>query len=344
MDKINENSDNLYIEGNDQDKKEKFLRPKNLKTFIGQTDSKDNLETFLFSAKKRKAALDHTLLIGPPGLGKTTLAQIIANELGVNFFSTSGPVLNKAGDLSALLTNLEPRDVLFIDEIHRLNIIVEEHLYPALEDFQLDLIIGEGHAARSLRIDLPEFTLIGATTRSGLISNPLRDRFGINLRMQFYSIEELKMILLQASKELNIELLNEGANEIALRSRGTPRIAGRMLRRVRDFIVVSNKNYIDKEQADKALTKMQVDNLGLDTMDRRYLNQIARFHNGGPVGIDTIAAALSEQRDVIEEVIEPYLIQKGFVFRTPRGRMLSKTCWKYLGLPIPDHFQEIEKN
>ena len=311
------------------------LRPKNLLEFIGQIESKDNLTTFIRSASKREEAMDHALLVGPPGLGKTTLAQIIANELGVGFRSTSGPVISKSGDLAAILTNLNERDILFIDEIHRLNSVVEEVLYPAMEDFQLDLIIGEGPSARSVRIDLPNFTLVGATTRSGLLTTPLRDRFGIHLRMQFYTIAELEEILIKASKKLNIDLMKDGASEIAKRSRGTPRIAGRLLRRVRDFVLVGGKTEIDKTEADNALSKLDIDENGLDAIDRNYLRILAEKYNGGPVGVETIAASLADQRDVVEEVIEPFLIQKYLVDRTPRGRVLTVLGWDYLDLPIP---------
>ena len=285
------------------------LRPQNLNDFIGQSESKNNLKTFIQSADKRQVAMDHTLLVGPPGLGKTTLSQIIANELGVGFRATSGPVITKAGDLAAILTNLNERDVLFIDEIHRLNSVVEEVLYPAMEDFQLDLIIGEGPSARSVRIDLPHFTLVGATTRSGLLTTPLRDRFGIHLRMNFYTINELEDILVKASKKNNINFDIDGANEIAKRSRGTPRIAGRLLSRVRDFALVNEKNNIDKIEADKALSKLNIDDYGLDLIDRKYLQILAEKYNGGPVGVETLSASLSEQKDVVEEVIEPYLIK-----------------------------------
>ena len=322
---------------------ENSLRPRNLNDFIGQGAGKRNLQTFISSASKRLASMDHTLLVGPPGLGKTTLAQIISNELGVGFRSTSGPVINKSGDLAALLTNLNPRDVLFIDEIHRLNSVVEEVLYPAMEDFQLDLMIGEGPSARSVRIDLPEFTLVGATTRSGLLTTPLRDRFGIQMRMEFYTNLELEEILIKASYKLNISLSKEGANEIACRSRGTPRIAGRLLRRVRDFALVQGQDSIGRKEADDALSKLDIDINGLDSMDRKYLLKIAESYNGGPVGVDTLSAALADQRDVIEEVIEPYLIQQGYVHRTSRGRVLSKQGWVYLDLPIPDEFIE-DKN
>ncbi len=313
------------------------LRPQNLNDFIGQSESKNNLKTFIQSADKRQVAMDHTLLVGPPGLGKTTLSQIIANELGVGFRATSGPVITKAGDLAAILTNLNERDVLFIDEIHRLNSVVEEVLYPAMEDFQLDLIIGEGPSARSVRIDLPHFTLVGATTRSGLLTTPLRDRFGIHLRMNFYTINELEDILVKASKKNNINLDIDGANEIAKRSRGTPRIAGRLLSRVRDFALVNEKNNIDKIEADKALSKLNIDDYGLDLIDRNYLQILAEKYNGGPVGVETLSASLSEQKDVVEEVIEPYLIKLNLVDRTQRGRILTVNGWKYLGLGIPEN-------
>ena len=321
------------------------LRPQNLNDFIGQSESKNNLKTFIKSADKRQVAMDHTLLVGPPGLGKTTLSQIIANELGVGFRATSGPVITKAGDLAAILTNLNERDVLFIDEIHRLNSVVEEVLYPAMEDFQLDLIIGEGPSARSVRIDLPHFTLVGATTRSGLLTTPLRDRFGIHLRMNFYTINELEDILVKASKKNNINLDIDGANEIAKRSRGTPRIAGRLLSRVRDFALVNEKNNIDKIEADKALSKLNIDDYGLDLIDRNYLQILAEKYNGGPVGVETLSASLSEQKDVVEEVIEPYLIKLNLVDRTQRGRILTINGWKYLGLDIPKNsFVFDEKN
>ena len=308
------------------------LRPQNLEEFIGQRQIRSNLRVFIDAAKGRQEAMDHVLFHGPPGLGKTTLAQIVARELGVNFRMTSGPTITKAGDLSALLTNLLPKDVLFIDEIHRLNPSVEEVLYPAMEDFQLDLMIGEGPAARSLRIDLPPFTLIAATTRSGLITTPLRDRFGIPMRLQFYGQEELEEIIKRAAEKLTFKITTDGAKEIARRSRGTPRVAGRLLRRVRDFAGVLFSGAIDAAAADAALVRLEVDNLGLDAMDKRYLNCIAQNYSGGPVGADTLAAALSEQRDVIEEVIEPYLLQQGFIDRTPRGRVLSSNAYEHLGI------------
>jgi Holliday junction DNA helicase RuvB len=324
----------------DGDEAEASIRPQSLDEFVGQQQLRDNLKVFIAAARGRRDALDHVLLHGPPGLGKTTLAQIVARELGVGFRMTSGPVIARAGDLAALLTNLEPRDVLFIDEIHRLNPAVEEILYPAMEDFQLDLIIGEGPAARSVRIDLPRFTLVGATTRSGLITTPLRERFGIPLRLQFYTPEELERIVLRGARVLGVELAASGAQEIARRSRGTPRVAGRLLRRVRDFAAVDGAKRIDAGAADAALRRLDVDAQGLDAMDRRFLRCIAENYDGGPVGVETLAAALSEQRDVIEEVIEPYLIQQGLLQRTPRGRMLSGQGFRYLGLAVPKHAAE----
>ena len=318
-----------------EDDAETSLRPQRLDEFVGQEQARANLKVFIEAARARKEALDHVLFVGPPGLGKTTLAQILARELGVNFRATSGPVIAKAGDLAALLTNLEPRDVLFIDEIHRLNPAVEEILYPAMEDFQLDLIIGEGPAARSVKIDLSPFTLIGATTRAGLLTNPLRDRFGIPVRLNFYSEKELEEIVNRGASVLGIGIAPDGANEIARRARGTPRIAGRLLRRVRDFAHVEGARAIDRKVADRALFALEVDAAGLDAMDRRYLSTIASSYSGGPVGVDTLAAALSEPRDAIEDIIEPFLIQKGFLQRTPRGRLLTGFAFQHLGLPEP---------
>ncbi|MEO4000735.1 Holliday junction branch migration DNA helicase RuvB [Mesorhizobium sp. CAU 1732] len=311
------------------------LRPQSLDEFVGQAAARANLKVFIEAAKNRGEALDHVLFVGPPGLGKTTLAQIMAKELGVNFRSTSGPVIAKAGDLAALLTNLEDRDVLFIDEIHRLSPAVEEILYPAMEDFQLDLIIGEGPAARSVKIDLARFTLVAATTRLGLITNPLRDRFGIPVRLNFYTVEELDLIVRRGARILSLPMSDDGATEIARRARGTPRIAGRLLRRVRDFATVAGAEQVDRKVADAALSRLEVDALGLDSLDRRYLNMIARNFGGGPVGIETIAAGLSEPRDAIEDIIEPYLIQQGFIQRTPRGRVLTANAWRHLGLNAP---------
>jgi len=314
---------------------DRALRPQTLDAFVGQAEARANLAVFIESARKRGEAMDHTLFHGPPGLGKTTLAQIIARELGVNFRMTSGPVLAKAGDLAAILTNLEARDVLFIDEIHRLNPVVEEVLYPALEDFELDLVIGEGPAARTVRIELQPFTLVGATTRLGLLTTPLRDRFGIPIRLQFYTEDELFQIVTRGAGLLGIACDKGGAQEIARRARGTPRIAGRLLRRVVDFALVDGDGQITQALADSALTRLGVDHLGLDGADRRYLRLIAEHYQGGPVGAETLSAALSESRDAIEEVIEPYLLQQGLIQRTPRGRMLAERAWRHLGLATP---------
>jgi Holliday junction DNA helicase RuvB len=317
------------------DDSESSLRPLSLADFTGQAAARANLQVFINAARTRGDALDHVLFVGPPGLGKTTLAQIVARELGVNFRSTSGPVIAKAGDLAAQLTNLEERDVLFIDEIHRLNPAVEEILYPAMEDYQLDLIIGEGPAARSVKIDLPKFTLVGATTRAGLLTTPLRDRFGIPVRLQFYTVEELQGIVARGARVLGVPMSDDGANEIARRSRGTPRIAGRLLRRVRDFAIVDGDAIVTRKVADKALSLLEVDGIGLDLMDRRYLTMVAVNFGGGPVGIETIAAALSEPRDAIEEIIEPFLLQQGFLQRTPRGRLLTAHAFRHLGMAEP---------
>ena len=319
----------------DEDIAETSLRPQKLAEFIGQQQARKNLAVFIEAARARREPLDHVLFVGPPGLGKTTLAQIVARELGVNFRATSGPVIAKAGDLAALLTNLEERDVLFIDEIHRLNPAVEEILYPAMEDFQLDLIIGEGPAARSVKLDLQKFTLVGATTRAGLLTNPLRDRFGIPVRLNFYTVAELEQIVNRGARVLGMKITGDGANEIARRARGTPRIAGRLLRRVRDFAAVAGAAAVDRAVADTALAALEVDAAGLDAMDRRYLNTIAVSYGGGPVGVDTLAAALSEPRDAIEDIIEPYLIQCGFLQRTPRGRLITSHAFRHLGLAEP---------
>jgi len=318
-----------------EDDIDQSIRPLQLGEFIGQQQAQDNLKVFIQAAKTRGDALDHVLFVGPPGLGKTTLAQIVAREMGVNFRSTSGPVIAKAGDLAAQLTNLEERDVLFIDEIHRLNPAVEEILYPAMEDYQLDLIIGEGPAARSVKIDLPKFTLVGATTRAGLLTTPLRDRFGIPIRLNFYTVEELERIVARGARVMGVGMTADGANELARRSRGTPRIAGRLLRRVRDFAIVDGAEQITRPVADKALRLLDVDAIGLDLMDRRYLLMVAEKFGGGPVGIETIAAALSEPRDAIEDIIEPFLLQQGFLQRTPRGRLLTGAAFRHLGMAEP---------
>jgi holliday junction DNA helicase RuvB len=322
-------------ERGEDDTLESSLRPKRLSEFVGQKQARENLSIFIQAARERQEALDHVLFSGPPGLGKTTLAQIVARELGVNFRSTSGPVLAKAGDLAAILTNLEPRDVLFIDEIHRLNPAVEEILYPAMEDYELDLVIGEGPSARSVKITLAPFTLVGATTRAGLLATPLRDRFGIPIRLNFYTPEELLSIVERGARVLGFDLTTDGAKEIASRARGTPRIAGRLLKRVRDFASVGGHKKVDAKIADAALTRLEVDKRGLDAFDMRYLKLIAESFSGGPVGIETIAAALGEPRDALEEIVEPYLMQLGFVQRTPRGRMLTSAAYGHLGLTSP---------
>ena len=316
------------------------LRPRHLDEFVGQKAARENLRVFIEAARARGEALDHVLFFGPPGLGKTTLAQLIAREMGTSFRATSGPVIARSGDLAALLTNLEDGDVLFIDEIHRLAPAVEEVLYPAMEDRALDLMIGEGPSARSVRIDLPRFTLVGATTRQGLLTTPLRDRFGIPVRLQFYTVEELTRVVTRAAGLLGLAIAPDGATEVARRSRGTPRIAGRLLRRVRDFADVAGAPVVDADVADRALNRMEVDRLGLDAMDRRYLTMIADIYRGGPVGVETLAAGLSEPRDTIEEVIEPYLIQIGMVARTARGRCLNAAGWKHLGIEPPAGSQD----
>ena len=338
------NSDPLLKDIHEREEKLSSTRPKSFGDFIGQNDIKRNLSVFAESAKQRDSAMDHVLFYGPPGLGKTTLAQIIAHELGVNFKTSSGPILTKSGDLAALLTNLEPRDVLFIDEIHRLNPIVEEILYPALEDFALDLMIGEGPAARSVRINLQPFTLIGATTRLGLLTTPLRDRFGIPTRLQFYQADELMLIIRRLASLLECQITETGALEIAKRARGTPRIAGRLLRRVVDFAIVEGNGEVTRDIADLALSRLGVDTLGLDAADRRYLLFLSEHYNGGPVGVETIAAALSEPRDAIEEVIEPFLIQEGLLQRTPRGRALGPAAWSHLGLENPKSTEVSNEN
>ncbi len=324
----------------DDDRVDVALRPQELDGFIGQAAVRENLAIFIAAARQRGEAIDHVLFHGPPGLGKTTLARIVSQELGVGFRATSGPVITKAGDLAAVLTNLQPRDVLFVDEIHRLSPAVEEVLYPAMEDGELDLIIGEGPAARSVRIELPPFTLVGATTRLGLLTTPLRERFGINLRLEFYTPDDLTTIVRRGASLLELDMTEDGAGEIARRARGTPRIAGRLLRRVRDFALVEDSLPVDQAVADHALSRLDVDDRGLDTMDRRYLRHIAKIHFGGPVGIDTLAAALSEERDTLEDVVEPYLIQQGFIQRTPRGRMLTAHAYGHLGLDVPRGIQD----
>ena len=330
-------SEGRIISGDNQlgDGRDRALRPLSFADFVGQKSAIRNLQVYVEAARRREEALDHLLLSGPPGLGKTTLSQIVARELGVNFRATSGPVISKAGDLAALLTNLEPRDVLFIDEIHRLNPSVEEVLYPAMEDFELDLIIGEGPAARSIKIDLAPFTLIGATTRAGLLATPLRDRFGIPVRLEFYDTKELTQIVLRAGGKLGMDMTADGAHEIARRARGTPRVAGRLLRRVRDLAEDEGYSTIDVTAADKSLLRLGVDNIGLDRQDMRYLHALCEMFGGGPVGADTMAAALSEARDALEDVIEPYLIQQGFLQRTPRGRVATPRAFAHLGLDAP---------
>ncbi len=328
-----DDSQDIYVE-------EQSIRPAVIDEFIGQKRLRDNLSVAIQGSKARNTVMDHVVFFGPPGLGKTTLSQIVARELGVGFRSTSGPVIAKSGDLAALLTNLQPNDVLFIDEIHRLNPAVEEILYPAMEDFQLDIIIGEGPSARSVKIDLPPFTLVGATTRMGLLTTPLRDRFGIQMRLNFYEVEDLKKIVIRSAHIFGIAVSDDGAMEIAKRSRGTPRIAGRLLRRVYDFALVAKQEIIDLNITNIALEALDVDRLGLDAMDRKYMAMIGEHYRGGPVGIDTISAGLSEQKDTLEEVIEPYLIQQGLLNRTPRGRMITEKAFKHLNIPIPKHILE----
>lgn len=336
-DAFSEPSDDRLVDHGPQpgDSRDKALRPLSFEDFVGQKASIANLKVFVDAARRREEALDHVLLSGPPGLGKTTLAQIVAREMGVGFRATSGPVIAKAGDLAAILTNLEPRDVLFIDEIHRLPPIVEEILYPAMEDYCLDLVIGEGPSARTVRIELPPFTLVGATTRAGLLANPLRDRFGVPVRLEFYDEAELGLIVSRAANKLGINASPDGAREIARRARGTPRVAGRLLRRVRDFVEADGTNEITAATADKALRRLEVDALGLDSLDRRYLKALMVSFAGGPVGVETLAAALAEARDALEDVVEPFLIQQGFLQRTPRGRVATARAWDHLGLTPP---------
>ncbi|MGB1360579.1 MAG: Holliday junction branch migration DNA helicase RuvB [Alphaproteobacteria bacterium] len=342
MSEINLNEDRIVNpnQSSGAEDETKALRPQTLADFTGQSEVKENLSIFIEAAKKRGDAMDHTLFFGPPGLGKTTLASIVAKELGVGFRATSGPVISKAGDLAAILTSLQPNDVLFIDEIHRLSPAVEEILYPAMEDFQLDLIIGEGPSAKSVRIDLPRFTLVSATTRAGMITTPLRERFGIPLHMQYYTDEELAKIVSRSADKLDFNLTDDGAFEIARRCRGTPRVAGRILRRVRDICTVGEYDKVDKKIADMALKKLDIDEMGLDRIDRTYMTTVAKNYGGGPVGIETLSAAIGNERDVLEDVVEPFLIQKGLLQRTPRGRMLTMGAWKYIGLNPPKSFDD----